>query len=74
MESQKPLVQGFGVRVRGDILFCEALFVKEHVSEQVLAAELHERGRKPRVVRVAWSPIEAGVLHKDASIDLVKEA
>ncbi len=73
VKAAKPLVQGYGVRLGGDTLSCEALFAAVHVPEQVLHAELHERGKHPRRVRLAWTPVEAKVLHKGASIDLAKE-
>ncbi len=73
LESRKPIITAIGVLVRGDTLSCEALIASQHVPEQTLTAHLHERGRKPRVMRVSWSPIEPGVAHKNAVIDIVKE-
>lgn len=73
LRSTKPLVQGYGARLRGDALSCEALFAAVHIPDQTLTAELHERGKHPRRVRLDWTSVEPRVLHKDAVIDLAKE-
>lgn len=71
--SRKPLVQGFGCRLLGgDTLSCEALFVAAPIPAQALAAELHTRGREPRLVTLDWSEVPAG-LYRHAQIDLTKE-
>ena len=70
--SRKPLVQGFGCRLGGGHLSCEALFVAEDIPSQPLAAELHERHKPPARVMLDWSSTNAG-LYQHASIDVTKE-
>ena len=73
MPSRKPLIQGYGCRLGGDTLSCEALFVAKDVPAQSLVGELIVRHKPPARVLLAWSPVTAGVLHKDARIDVVRE-
>ena len=67
--SAKPLVQGFGCRLGGDTLSCEVLYVGAPIPEQLLAAQLITRGRKPTLVSLDWSPLPPG-LYRNARIDL----
>lgn len=72
LPSRKPLVQGYGCRLRGDTLSCEALFVAVDIPAQTLLGELHERGQHPRRVRLEWTPL-APALWRDATITLARE-
>jgi hypothetical protein len=70
--SRKPLVQGFGCRLGGGHVSCEALFVATEIPTQTLAAELRERHKPPTRVSIAWSGTRAG-LYQNASIDTLEE-
>jgi hypothetical protein len=35
---------------------------------------LHERGKKPLIVRLAWTPVQPAELHGNARIDTIEEA
>jgi len=73
LESLKPVIQGFGCRLGGGVLSCEALFTEVIVPTQVLVGELHVRGRPPSTVRLDWSEIPPG-LYRNAEIDVLQEA
>lgn len=70
--SRKPLLQGYGCRLRGDTLSCETLYVDRHIPEQTLTGELHERGKPPVLVTLAWEPMEPA-LWGNARIPVAKE-
>ena len=70
--SGKPLLQGFGCRLRDGALSCETLFVDQHIPAQVLMGELHERHKPPVNVRLDWTPLPPG-LHGRVVIDLEEE-
>ena len=72
-DSLKPLIQGYGARLRGDALSCEALFVESVVPDQTLDALLLERHKRPRRVRLEWSEIPPG-LYQHAEIDVRRDA
>lgn len=71
--SSKPLLQGYGCRLRGGTLSCEVLFVGANIPAQTLAAELHERGKPPQRVALEWTPLEPR-LWKQATITVLEEA
>lgn len=70
--SRKPLLQGYGCRLRGDTLSCEALFVATNIPAQTLLAELHERGKAPVRVVLDWTPLEPA-LWRDAEIGVRRD-
>lgn len=70
--SRKPLLQGFGCRLRADTLSCEALYVDRHIPAQPLRGELHERGRPPVPVTIEWEPLDPA-LWGNARIPIAKE-
>lgn len=70
----QPGLQGFGCRVGGGALSCEALVVSAGIPDGVLVAHLHERGSLPRVVRLDWTELPVRrEAYKFVQIDLVKE-
>jgi hypothetical protein len=69
MTSPKPLVQGYGARLGGGALSCEALFVAATIPTQDLVGYLHARHKPPVRVSLAWSEIPPG-LYRDAEIDV----
>ena len=70
--SGKPLLQGFGCRLRDGTLSCEALFVAAEIPGQELVGELLQRHAPAKRVLLAWSTLEPA-LYRDASIDLEEE-
>jgi len=70
--SGKPLLQGYGCRLRGGTLSCEVLFVGADIPAQTLPADLYERGRVPQRVALEWTPLEPR-LWKQATITISEE-
>lgn len=68
--SRKPLLQGYGCRLRGDTLSCEVLFVAAHIPPQALTAELHERGKAPQLVTLLWESLDPA-LYGRATLNVV---
>ena len=69
-----PGLLGFGCRVGDGALSCEALTVSASIPAQVLTAHLHERGKRPRVVRLDWTELPARQeAYRFAQIDIAKE-